>query len=235
MIKKIETFCRRVQDFLTGYDERILKQAVHTLAVVAYARFQPDEAPPLEFIKTYNKVTDIIGRQKDNAKDQDSRYKHLLQNYGFQYLDEFDGPLVEGVERGFFDEAAVKGQADEVQKELKLGDKAIAFEQVWRLFHDSFEDNEDAVLDAMATSAKANLAAISPVMLDGTVVFLKEFGRRDQAAELVRFYVENRQEPPGFWNLRGHPFLSRITDPDIREAFERKFTAKGPRLIPSKY
>src|SRR5438270_8793342 len=52
MIKKIETFCRRVQDFLTGYDERILKQAVHTLAIVAYARFQPDEAPPLEFIKT---------------------------------------------------------------------------------------------------------------------------------------------------------------------------------------
>jgi hypothetical protein len=40
-------------------------------------------------------------------------------------------------------------------------------------------------------------------------------------------WSENRQEPPGFWNLRGHPFLSRITDSDIREVFERRFTAEG--------
>jgi hypothetical protein len=145
IIKKIETFCRRVQDFVADHDERILKKAVHTLALAAYTKFQPDEAPPLEFIKTYNKVTDLVGRQKDNAEDQNSRYQNLLRSYGFQYLDAFDGPLVEGVERGFFDEAAVTRQANELQKGLKLGDQAVAFEQVWRLFHDSFDNNQNAV------------------------------------------------------------------------------------------
>lgn len=227
MIKKIETFCRRVQDFAADHDARILKQAVHTLALVAYSKFQPDEAPSLEFIKTYNQVTDLIGRQKDNAEDQNSRHKNLLRRYGFQYLDEFDGPLVEGVERGFFDEAAVKRQADELQKRLKLGDRAIAFEQVWRLFHDSLDNNQGAVLDAMVESVKANVVAISPVTLSETVVFLKELGRGEQAKELVRFYVDNRQEEPGFWNLRGHPFRGHVTDPDVRDAFERKFTVEA--------
>jgi hypothetical protein len=43
VIKKIETFCRRVDDLLGAQDERILKQAVHTLALGGYAKFQPDE------------------------------------------------------------------------------------------------------------------------------------------------------------------------------------------------
>jgi hypothetical protein len=78
--------------------------------------------------------------------------------------------------------------------------------------------------DAMVESVKANVVAISPVTLSGTVVFLKEFGRGEQAQELVRFYIDNRQEQPGFWNLRG-PVLGHVTDPDVRDAFEKKFTA----------
>jgi hypothetical protein len=225
VIKKIETFCRRVHDIVADNDERILKQAVHTLALAAYAKFQPDDAPPLQFIKTYNNVSDLVDRKKDRAEDQNSRYRALLRSYGFQHIDEFDAPLIEGVERGFFDDAAVKRQANEFQETLKLGDKATAFEQVWRFFHDSLDDNEDAVLDAMVESTKANVVAISPVTLSGTVGFLKEFRRVEQARELVQFYTDNRQEEPKFWDLSEPLLLGHVTDPDVRAAFERKFTA----------
>jgi hypothetical protein len=232
-IKKIETFCRRVQDFLVDHDPRILKQSVHTLALAAYAKFQPDDAPSLEYIKAYNKVTGLIGRQKDTVEDPNSRYNNLLQSYGFQHLDEFDSVLVEGVERGFFDEAGVKCQADELQKKLEFGDKTVAFEKAWRLFHDSFDDNQDAVLDEMINSVKENVMVISPIMLSGTVAFLKEFEHEEEAKELVRFYMDHCQEAPDFWNLHRHPFLTRVTDPDVRDAFEKKFTIDATPLDPA--
>lgn len=135
-------------------------------------------------------------------------YKDLLRSYDFQHVDEFDVPLVEGVERGFFDEAAVKRQANELGNRLKLGDS-------------------DAVLDSMVESVKANVGAISPLNLSGTVGFLKEFGRGEQAIELVRFYVDNRLEKPGFWDLRDHPFFGNITDPDVRDALSKR---NSPRM-----
>ena len=69
VIKKIETFCRRVQNFVAEYDPRILRKAVHTLALAGYAKYQPDEAPSLEFIKSYNKFIDLLNRVKDNSED----------------------------------------------------------------------------------------------------------------------------------------------------------------------
>jgi hypothetical protein len=171
VIKKIETFCRRIQDIVADSDERILKQAVHTLALATYCKFQPDEAPPLEFVKKYNQVTELVGPEKDNG-EQSSRFKDTFRDYNFHHLDEFDVPLVEGIERGFFDQSAVKSQADELGKRLKLGDQNIEFEKAWRLFHDSFDNDDDAVLDAMIESAKANILAISPLNLNGTVTFL---------------------------------------------------------------
>lgn len=74
----------------------------------------------------------------------------------------------------------------------------------------------------MVESVKANVGAISPLNLSGTVGFLKEFGRGEQAIELVRFYVDNRLEKPGFWDLRDHPFFGNITDPNVRDAFRRE-------------
>lgn len=222
VIKRIETFCHRVQNIVVDNDERILKQAVHTLTLAAYCKFQPDEAPPLEFVTKYNQVTELVGPEQDN-EEQNSRFKSVLRDYNFHHLDEFDVPLIEGIERGFFDQAAVKSQADEVEKRLKLGGQNTAFEDAWRLFHDSFDNDADAVLDAMIESAKANVLAISPLNLNGTVAFLKEFGRAKQALELIRLYVDSREEKPGFWDLPDHPFLNETTiDPDVGDAFRKK-------------
>jgi hypothetical protein len=50
VIKKMETSCRRVHEILPDRDDRILKKAVDTIALVSYAKFQPDRAPSIELI-----------------------------------------------------------------------------------------------------------------------------------------------------------------------------------------
>ncbi len=223
VIKKIEAFCRRAYEILPNHDTRIFNQAVQTLALVVYAKLQPSDAPPLEFIKTYNHFSSFIDRQKDNVEDQNSRFKALLRRYNFQRFDEFDISLVEGVERGFFDEDAVKHQADKLQETLNLGDKANALKQAWGLVRDSFDDNQDVVLNNMVESVKKSVRAISPVDLSEAVAFLKEFDLGEQARELIKFYIDNRQEESGFWNLNNHSFLNLVKDPDVKSVFDQKF------------
>ena len=229
IIKKIETFSRRAWDVLAEHDVRVLNQAVHTIALAAYAKFQPGDAPPLEFIKTFNSFADLLGRQKDSTEDPNRHLKTMLRNYGFHHPDEFDTVIIEGVERGFFDAAALKRQADYLQNSLRRGDKDSVYQQAWRLFHDSFENNQDAVLDALSDAVKANLEAITPLNLSETVSFLKEFGRAEQAMEVLHLYINQRQEVPDFWDLDASLFSGHVNDPDVRGAFGEKFsTATSP-------
>jgi hypothetical protein len=224
IIKKIETSCRRALESVSAdADQRIILQAVHTISLASYCKFQTSDAPPLEFIKNYNRILDAVRQKDDPADPNENRHKDLLRRYDFGHMDEFDAVLIEGVERGFFDEAAVKQQSELLHARLKAGDQMAAFQEAWGLFHNSFDDNQEAVLDAMVASAKENVAAISPSNFSATVGFLKEFGRSEQAQELIKYYIENRHDAPGFWNLDNDPFGSQVTDPDVLGAFRQKF------------
>ncbi len=201
VIKKIERFCRRVQDVVAEHDPRVLNQASHTLALAGYAKFQPKEAPPLEFIKSYGSFTKNFDRfaaqtdaDENNAGDPDRRHGDLLRNYEWGVLDEFDAALIDGIERGLFDEAAIKRQADELQKKLQLTDKNNSYEQAWKLFNGSFRHDQETVLNALIESVKTNFEVINPASLSQTITFLKEFGREDQAKEELQIYVDKRKE-----------------------------------------
>ena len=114
---------------LSEHDSRVLKQAVHTLALAAYAKFQPEEAPPLELVKSYSSLASLMGRQDSKAEDSDRHHRDLFRRYEWEAMDEFDAVLLDGVDRGLFDEVAIKRQADELQKKLQLTDKNNSFEQ----------------------------------------------------------------------------------------------------------
>jgi hypothetical protein len=100
-----------VHDIVAKYDARVLEQAVHTIALAGFSKFQPDDAPPMEFIRTYNSFAGLFGRHKGRADDPNIRHRDLLERYDFRNLDEFDVVIVECIERGLFDEAAIKQQA----------------------------------------------------------------------------------------------------------------------------
>ena len=64
-----------------------------------------------------------MNRENGKIIDESTHHSALLTKYGFRHLEEFDLPIVEGGERGFFDTAAVKRQADELQKSYFWGIK----------------------------------------------------------------------------------------------------------------
>lgn len=148
----------------------------------------------------------------------------MLEAYGYMLTDELDLVLMKAVCDGHFDPEQTS-DAFQAAHEKALASKANgSFEDSWRAYHDSFQNNADAVLDGIFASFMKNFKYVSPTNLNGSVMLFKELGRDEQAKQMIAHYVANRTEGPKFFDLSENPFGSSVTDPDVQAAFATKLT-----------
>jgi hypothetical protein len=141
-------------------------------------------------------------------------------------VDDFDLVLLEGISRGFFDEKALLERGAELDAKFKAEQTNGSFEDAWRLFHDSFEDNEAEVIARIFAAFTDNIQHISPMNLNGTVRLLKNLGAPERATEAVKLYIRGRSgEDRSFFDLVNDPFGNEVDDPEVRAAFDDKFAS----------
>lgn len=229
VIRRINDVSTRIYQILSEFPRDVKYEALHTAAVAAYAKYLPKEAPPLGLIKDYNSFSRVMRGSKSND-EQEARHMKILQDYNYATTSELDILVIQSIEKGYYDLEALKGSALQLSKEVEKRGKENDFDRAWELFHGGFSTNDDEVLDAIFASIKTCCDAISPLNLNGAVVFLKSFGRADQAKEALDFYVSNRTGSADFWDPE-HAFLgTRDVDPAVSEAFHKKYIAHLPVL-----
>jgi hypothetical protein len=217
VITRILKFASAIQPILQGYDPHVLKTAINSIALFSWAHDQPEQAPSLEYLKgrTVNTL-----RPKDNAPPEELAWNSLLEAYGYNWTDDFDLVLLEGVCRGYFDPDRVKKAAQAIHEQAVATRADGSFEEAWRSYHDSFDNNADEVLDGIRQSFLKNYRYITPTNLNGTVCLFKDLGRSEQARELLDYYVANRKEDSSLFDLEENPFGADITDADVRDSFK---------------
>jgi hypothetical protein len=225
IIKRVERMVQHARDELQEFDERILKQATHTLALFVCSKYQPGVAPSPDFIRS---LMSFEGEEEGQGDERRVAWRSQLSDYGFTYADELDVLLLDGVARGYFDNDALRKKAGEKQKALAHSDKDKSMRSAWALYHDSFDDNEHEVLSALEAAFRANYTTVTPLNVSGLARLFRDLGQAEKSRELVELYVENRDEPPEFWNLKNHAYVFDITDPDVIELFGRKSDAMAP-------
>lgn len=223
-IFKLLRICGRLEEILDGYDERIVKQAIHSACLFGFALNHPTEAPPIETILRPHAYSDLFGEpeERNPKKTQDAV---LLRRYGFLTADDLDIIVYENIRSGYYDEVAIRREADAAVGRLALQDQDAAFGKVWDMYHDSFDDNADAFAVELKQSIKDNAAAINPFNLSSSIAILKKLGHGDGLEELLKTYVDSRADGKDFWV--GDPVSPRyqITDPDVAAAFAAKAAA----------
>lgn len=235
VIKKIDYLCYRLHDLLKGFDPGVFRQGAQTAALFGWSHYQPDLAPPVEFVTTYDQSYEGYRRQagKGEPSAEEKAWAALLASYGFTRADEFDLVILKGIQDGFFDKDEIEPAAQTLNKEIESRNKDNSFQEAWDLFHGSFQPNADEVLDKMADALKRSVETISPINLAGAVSLFKELGRKDQAAELLEFYMAHRTESRKFYDLADSPFGDEVRDPDVREAFKKKLAAFQEKVDPT--
>jgi hypothetical protein len=222
VIKKIERLVLHVAPLLKGFDAALLRHAVRSLTLLGWSVYAKD-APSLEYLREHRaKHVFGLGEAAD-LSDTMKDWNALLDSYGFGTLDEFDLVLLDGIERGYFDEKEIVARAGRRAEAAKASQAADSFDAAWRLYSDSFDSNEVELIRQLSLAVRRNVAFVSPLNLNAAVKLLKDLNRPRDAEEILKHYMAERKDGRAFFDLAAYPFAADITDPDVRAAFEKRY------------
>ncbi|WP_179959543.1 hypothetical protein [Pannonibacter tanglangensis] len=220
-IFKLLRICGRLEEVLEGYDARIIKQAFHSACLFGFAIYQPTEAPSIDTILKDRTYADLVG-DREEPTPKEIQHSELLTRYEFHTADGLDRVVFDCIHCGFFDEVSLRREADVLKGRLKLRDQDAAFSKVWDIYHGTFDDNADAFATQLKQSIRDNAAAISPADLSASIATLKKLNHGDGLDDLIKDYVDSRDDGKDFWAVDPVSWRFNIEDPDVIAAFAAK-------------
>jgi maleate cis-trans isomerase len=224
VIKKIERLVFQVVPHLKSLSAELTQQAVHSLTLFGWSKFQPTLAPPLDFYRV-GYVERYFARRanKTEPSPEEKKWSDLLTNYNFMNMDEFDRELMKFVDTGVLDVSSFSTSAAEHNAKIELQKKTGSLEMAFRPFHDSFDANIVEVTRSIVVGLKANIAVASLSNLDAAVTLLKQIGKENEAREVLSFFEEHKSAE--FWDASTDPFQRGPLDADVTAALTRQKAA----------
>ena len=224
ILKKIERLTTLALPLAAEFEPEISDQVLHSLVLYAWSYFcsnSNEKIPPLEFI--IGKGYTLLGIGNEDISNQQKKWQTTLQAYNYQLTDEFDILLSEAVKTGYFDEKEFKEKAAEKNHKILASKSEGSFSNAWKLYHDTFNNNQDEVVTCLYESFKKNCKYITPTNLDGTVSLFRELDEEAKASELIEIYIEKRKYEIELFNMQENNFFGQIRDQEVIEKFNDKY------------
>lgn len=227
VIKKIERLIQMVAPHVGPYGPVLTRQTVHSLTMFGWCKFDTGaNPPPMDYVKQSTLGRYMARRdEKASPSGDELRWDTILGEYDWGHLDDFDVMLLRFVETSVLEVEEIEKSAAENQAKQDRMSKSGSFEQSWRLFHDSFADNEQTICSALVAGFRANLDVLSRRNLDEVVSVLRELGRNETADSLIDFASE--QGGDGFW-VHDDPFERSVKEPRITEIANQRAEKAAP-------
>ena len=226
ILDRIRRFVDDIAPVLDQLDPSILNQAVSTVVLLCWVTFDPSKAPTVKHLSERNLFAVYNRTDRFQMSTQAVEWEALLQSYDFGHLDDLDRSLLQGIQDGAFDKPKVVKIASDMNSAAIRRAKEIAFRDAWGIFHASFDDDQEAVLDMIERSYYQNYMHVAPTSLSYTVEVFKSLGRSAAAADILKHYVDHH-EGPAVFDIASNHFSSEIRDPDVIAAFHAKHLASA--------
>jgi hypothetical protein len=143
IIKKIERLALIVGELLQPYDSQLRKEVIRSLTVLAWSIYSREDAPPIQFVLKRSYSQYLQNDKNAGFTEEEVAWNQVLNVYGFTHCDALDLVLIDGIQKGFFDEVRVTAEADKQQDRNDAHRAEAALTESWRLYHHSFESNEE--------------------------------------------------------------------------------------------
>jgi hypothetical protein len=236
VIKKIERMVYRLAAILQPFREEILTQAVTACLLAGWSTFERDHAPSMEFVRDYNALLAAMQDRDNGAPDETVRWRDLLSALPFSHPDDLDSAIFDGVAAGYFDEERLLAEAKTLEEQLARQSRDNPLSKAWDSYHQSLAGDDATVIDAIQRGAMESLEITDSLNINGTIAFLRECGRNEQADEIARAYVAAQPDNPRFFDIQNHHFSAdRPIDAVLREAFAERLAGvkddRDPKAI----
>jgi uncharacterized protein (DUF1810 family) len=227
VLKKIERLVDLVHPLTEGFEKETCRQITQSLTLFSWCNYcskSDENVPSVEYVS--NLGYGSFGLDNDEEIPRNERvWKSILGNYEYRLTDELDTVLAKSVERGFFIKNEFMKSANKINEQFLRSKSEKASHDAWNVYHDSFENNQDEVIEVLHRSLKENVKQISPTNLNGAVTLFRELGQSEIASEVIDFYIQERSDEIELFNMKENHFFGDIEDLEIVEKFNDKYTA----------
>lgn len=230
ILKKIERLVELSTPLVQQFEPEITEQVLHSLVLFSWSYFCSNanpEIPPLDFITS--KGYTLLGIGDEEIGEQDKKWQTSLQAYGYQLTDDLDLIIADAVKTGYFIEDKLITKAKEKNEQIIASKSEGSFSNAWRLYHDTFNDNGDEVINGLYESFKKNCKYITQINLHGTVSLFKELGEHTKASEIIDLYIENRKEDLELFNIDEINHFGDIRDQELIDKFNHVYNESKPQ------
>jgi hypothetical protein len=220
ILRKLQQLLTRITATTEGLHSNVIEACISTTVLLCWCAYAPDASKPkMEDIDNWNKV--LISFAEEPEQDPATlAWVQRLKAYGFLHVDDLDLAIARIVECGYVEGTGFVEVARKNDEELRSKETSEQFMAVWRRFHDSFSDDQEAFIAELNVSALRAVALISSGDLNGTVRLLRNLKRDDLADNLIDKFVDANKAKPSTFDLKEHPFGGTIDDTKLRTTFD---------------
>ncbi len=183
-VKRIHRLWQQLEPLLKTCEHETAEEVIHSLVLFAWSHYEGGQiAPPLDYIRGFTPFS------KENATPQERQWDLILQEYGFRFTHELDQALATYVERGFIDPDRLPRLIEARNAEIKASGARAAFSSIWEIYRNSFDNNEESLLEELRRLFREHISHINIGELDQVIQLTRELGKDELAAQLVHDYL----------------------------------------------
>ncbi|WP_172378700.1 hypothetical protein [Vibrio sp. Vb339] len=232
VIRKIVEHTNEFLELVDGFDESIKKQVIHSTIVLSWCYYchGADEVHIPEFAFVNQSGTRKENEESGWTKEITVRWNMTLNRYGYGFTDEIDLAVARGIEQGFLDKEKLIPLCRHKQKEVEIQHASTKWDEAWKLFHGSFDANEEEVAEAMEAGMRDIAASTSCSQFSSGLMVLRELGKDKKADELIDVFVKSRKGNPEIFDVDSivaNPF--GIKDEKFKEKLKEAYLEFEPK------
>lgn len=221
VINRIQTHVASIKTILAGFSYTVLKQAIRSIALLSWCKFQPETAPKLEYLLDRFAHRMMMSLNKTAVPEEEAKWNELLDAIGFYQMDEFDHAILDGIRSGYFDSESLVRLALPLEEKANAGASEQEIHDAWEIYHKSFDNNEEEVVSAIYTATLKNAKFTHAMSINGAVELLKALGRENLARDLIDAFINSRNwigKPSEFrstteyTHITNEEFLAAVND-----------------------
>lgn len=222
ILKKIERSIDVIESHFKKTESTVFNDAISSVVLFSWCfyGFNNDEKiPNLDFISSNEFFMYGVLRKEEVKDPKKIAWKKVISDYGYKNNDDVDSELINLVVNGYVKDSLFTKIVNEKNELVAKGISREAFYDAWKGYHDSFDNDEDEVLENLILSFRENYKSIPPSSLDEFVEFLRRFDLNDEAERIVDFYIDGRKDEVGIFNVKSHDTFRSLRDGYLIDAF----------------
>lgn len=220
VLKKIERLVTLSLSVVEEFDLGVAEQVMHSIVLYSWSYYCSDsneDVPPLDFITS--KGDAFPGVRNDEFTEIQKKWQTTLQAYNYYLTDDLDLLLVEYVKTGCFFKDEFKEKAFFKNQKIMASKSTCSFNEAWCLYHETFKNNGDDIIDGLYKSFKKNCKYITPKDLNSTVSLFRELGENVKANDIIEIYIESRKREVKLFKMEENNHFRSIKDERLIERF----------------